>query len=98
MWEKTRREEEKASRKQEKRTAKEKEREKPTIALVPCKLDPPFWWKEETEDKIQVIPKEISIEPSKTVYQTSYLRWQDKPKLFEKSLTDPCLRREEVAK
>lgn len=65
------------------------------VELVPCKVQPPYWWKgdgvvkEKPREKLPVPKKQ-----SKTGYQESYARWQDQPRLISESESDPCRRRE----
>ncbi|KAK5642728.1 hypothetical protein RI129_008895 [Pyrocoelia pectoralis] len=64
---------------------------------VPATFQPPFWWKEPnplvTSDRVDT----VLVKPEKSIYQTSYLRWQPVPKPFEEAENDPCRKREILA-
>lgn len=65
--------------------------------IVGCQMLPPFWWKKsEGDSKICSDSKEISIQPSKSVYQASYLRWQEKPNPMQTGHDDFCKRRNDL--
>lgn len=71
------------------------------ITVTPCKLQPPFWWKNEVaeagqrfkfDEEARVVPQ-----PDKSEYKTAFPRWQEEPDIFDQNLTDPCKRRAEMA-
>ncbi|KAL3276035.1 hypothetical protein HHI36_020763 [Cryptolaemus montrouzieri] len=76
----------------------QREQEKESIKVVPCKWQPPFWWNHKTsiEDSENMVVREDSVEKEGSTYQSSYISWQEAPEFFRKS-EDPCDRRKSFA-
>lgn len=75
---------------------------KTPITVIPCKHQPPFWWKHDLPEsgerlKIDDETLEVMPQPDKSEYKASFLRWQEEPNIFDQNLTDPCKRRAEMA-
>lgn len=72
-----------------------------SITVIPCKLEPPFWWKHETEESKQRLKideeSRVMPQPNQSEYRVAFPRWQEEPNVFNQNLSDPCKRRAEMA-
>lgn len=63
------------------------------VELVPCKDQPPYWWK--SDDVVKEKLREKPTVPKKHLETECRLaRWQDQPRPISESESDPCRRRE----
>ncbi|XP_072400032.1 uncharacterized protein [Diabrotica undecimpunctata] len=71
---------------------KQVEKESPPIPLVPCKIEPPFWWPKTPQ------PDEEIIEPVKItpVYTRSHARWIEEPNLTAFVQDNLCQRKKDM--
>ncbi|KAF5301773.1 hypothetical protein FQR65_LT08756 [Abscondita terminalis] len=67
------------------------------VARSPCIKIPPFWWKQQVDEKKAMNLTQATIKMGQSVDETSYLRWQPLPKITDEGDNDPCRRREAFA-
>lgn len=83
------------------KTDQDKDSVETPVIIVPCKHQPPFWWKQEvseSEGRFRIdAERGVVPQADKSEYKTEFLRWQKEPDVFAENLTDPCRRRDELA-
>lgn len=77
---------------------KQRQKEKPTIRVAPCKAEAPFWWKAEDRKKDSVGSEPTTEEQrhETPTDKTCTGRWIEEPNLAGIVKDDPCRRKYEI--